>query len=83
MTTFKKLKRELKKKHPKAWARAEKLWDFKMHDDVLDFTFNIVDMINWKTETYDGSGIEEMVWELLRKVRRITIKELKNERNSK
>ncbi len=72
MNTTKKLKKELKKKSPKAWAKAEKRWDVKMIPDVTDFIIGIgKHMRNDSSFTYDGPAIEEMVWKLLIKARRL------------
>ena len=79
----KQLKRRLKKRSPKTVARAEKRWDFKMIGDVTDFTFNLLEHVNPKAKAalepeewlIQGPEIEQELWKLLMKVRRITQRE--------
>lgn len=80
MTTLKDVVRDLKKKSPKAFAEYEKRWDCKMTNDVMEATFEIAKHINPKAKKaigkeewlFDGQEIEEVIWRLLRKARRIT-----------
>lgn len=76
MTTLKQLTRKLKKRSPKAWAKVQKEWDYKMIGPVTDFIVDIGDKIYGKVPEgkalYNGPAIEEELWKLLEKVRRIT-----------
>jgi len=69
---LKQLKRKLKKRAPKAFKRAENDWYVKMIPSVSDLTFFILDQVDWKNKTIDGPEIEQEVFKLLAKVRRIT-----------
>lgn len=83
MATIKQLKKKLKKRSPKAWAKAERQWDSKMIGDVADFITDIYKHINPKAQKaikdfdwlYNGPEIEAELWKLLAKVRRITQRE--------
>lgn len=74
-----KLKRDLRKKAPKTWAKLEKRWDSKMSIPVMDFVFSLLDNVNprlkklIKKDEYiiQGGEIEEKVWKLLEKCRRL------------
>ena len=57
------LRRKLKKKAPKTWAKIEKRWDIKIADDVTRFALDV--------GLYNIETIEEMVWKLLKKARRL------------
>lgn len=80
---IKQLKRKMKKQRPKTWARVHRRWDIKMIGDVSDFTFHLLDYVNPKAAKAIGKNeylikgpeIEEELWKLLEKVRRITQRE--------
>lgn len=73
------LKREFKKRYPKTSMRIEKKWDHKMLIPVMDFTMSILDNVNprlkklAKKDEYiiQGIEIEEKVWKLLKKARKL------------
>ena len=65
------LKREIKNKSPKTFAKATKHWSYKMIMDVSRFTVEIGSHIYFKDKRYDGPEIEELVWKLLVKARRL------------
>lgn len=75
----KQLKKELKAKAPKAWAKHEKRWDTKIMIPVVQFVMSILDDVNprlkklAKKDEYiiKGSEIEEKLWKLLAKARRL------------
>ena len=76
--------REHRKKAPKTFAKLDKRWDIKMLDGVIDFTHTILRDVNPRLKKLakkdewiiDAPTIEEKLWPLLRKVRRITQNEL-------
>ncbi len=78
-SSISKLKRELRKKSPKTWAILDKRWDNKMMIPVIDFVFSILHNINprlkklAKKDEYIicGEDIEEKLWKLLLKCRRL------------
>lgn len=60
-----------RKKSPKTFARLNKRWDIKMTQDIGLLVINIGEMINWEDRIYDGPRIEEALWKLLTKARRL------------
>ena len=69
----KQLRKEIRAKCPKTAARLDKRWDTKMTRDVLQFSVNIGKLIKFSDTsfTYDGMRIEEGLWKLLKKARRL------------
>lgn len=74
---YKEYFRKNRKKAPKTWAKMDNRWDIKMIPAVMDFVFSIHGHVDFKEKKVNGEDIEEKVWELLKKCRRITQKESK------
>lgn len=82
------INKDFRKKHPKSWKRIEDAvnrdWEMKMMTPVLDFVFDLGKQIYIRPKKdkalYNGPEIEQEVWKLLRKVRRITQLEKQNQK---
>ena len=74
-----KLRKELRAKSPKTWAKIEKTWDYKMLTTVMDMVMSILDNVNPRLKKLareneyiiQGGEIEDKVWKLLRTARRL------------
>lgn len=69
--------KDSRKKAPKAWEKFDRDWRSKMDGEVCDFVFNLLEHIDWKKRVIEGDAIEQEVWKLLVKTRRITQRESK------
>jgi prolyl oligopeptidase PreP (S9A serine peptidase family) len=67
----KQIRRKVKGKAPKTWQKIANKWDYKMTHDVMRFIMDLQVHIHWKEKKYDTLEIEEKVWKLLTKVRRL------------